>query len=192
MRIERRVGLWFVDRARGLIMRAANLPAHLELARLRLLAGLTVRYVPQGPGGLTIDGPLWHDERRLLDIHPTAVMKSGTYIDTRGGVWIGRYFHQGRGLTIFSSDHDYRNASAIPYGSEYVLGEVTIRDFVWVGADVTILPGVTIGEGAIIGAASVITRDVEPLTIVAGNPARPIGRRDAYAFELLKEKGAFH
>lgn len=51
---------------------------------------------------------------------------------------------------------------------------VRIGDKVWVGFGVSILPGVTIGEGAVVGAASVVTRDVEAWTVVAGNPARVI------------------
>lgn len=48
---------------------------------------------------------------------------------------------------------------------------IVIRSKVWVGFDVTILKGVTVGEGAVIGAKSVVTKDVEPWTVVAGNPA---------------------
>ena len=51
---------------------------------------------------------------------------------------------------------------------------ITIEDKVWIGFDCTILNGVTIGEGAIVGAKSVVREDVEPWTIVAGNPARVI------------------
>lgn len=51
---------------------------------------------------------------------------------------------------------------------------VTIGDNVWIGGDVVILPGVTIGSGVTIGAGSVVTRDVPPNTIAAGNPCRVI------------------
>lgn len=53
---------------------------------------------------------------------------------------------------------------------------IVIADYVWIGFDAVILKGVHIGEGAIIGARSVVTRDVEPWTVVAGNPARMVKR----------------
>ena len=63
---------------------------------------------------------------------------------------------------------------------EHIAGRpVTIGNNVWVGFGACILPGVHIGDGAIVGARSVVTADVEPLTIVAGNPARLIRRVDA-------------
>lgn len=51
---------------------------------------------------------------------------------------------------------------------------ITIEKNVWIGASATILPGVTVGEGSIIGAGSIVTKDVEPNTVVVGNPARKI------------------
>lgn len=54
---------------------------------------------------------------------------------------------------------------------------IIIEDDVWIGANAIILSGVTIGEGAIIGAGSVVTKNVEPYTIFAGNPAKKIKMR---------------
>jgi maltose O-acetyltransferase len=51
---------------------------------------------------------------------------------------------------------------------------ITIHDYVWIGAGAIILPGVTIGVGAVVGAGSVVTKDVAPRMIVVGNPARPL------------------
>ena len=51
---------------------------------------------------------------------------------------------------------------------------IVIGDNVWVGFDAVIFPGVTIGEGAVVGAKSVVTSDVPPYTVVAGNPARSV------------------
>ena len=56
-------------------------------------------------------------------------------------------------------------------------GDTVVGNDVWIGQNSTILPGVHIGDGAIIGANSVVASDVAPYTIVAGNPARPIRRR---------------
>jgi maltose O-acetyltransferase len=56
-------------------------------------------------------------------------------------------------------------------------GAVTIGDRAWIGFRALVLPGVTIGEGAVIAAGAVVTKDVPPYTIVGGNPAREIGQR---------------
>ena len=55
---------------------------------------------------------------------------------------------------------------------------IVVEDDVWIGAGCTVLPGRRIGRGSIVGAGSVVTRDVAPYTVVAGNPAAVIGRRD--------------
>jgi acetyltransferase-like isoleucine patch superfamily enzyme len=60
----------------------------------------------------------------------------------------------------------------------HVGGQIVIGDRVWIGAGAIVLANVTIGSGSIVGAGSVVTRDVPPNTVVAGNPARPIGRTD--------------
>lgn len=51
-------------------------------------------------------------------------------------------------------------------------GDTTVGNDVWIGREATIMPGVTIGDGAVVGAHSVVTKDVEPYAVVAGNPAR--------------------
>lgn len=58
-----------------------------------------------------------------------------------------------------------------------VRGSITVGNDVWIGHEAVILPGVTIGDGCIIGAQSVVTKSVEPYTIVGGNPAKPIKKR---------------
>jgi maltose O-acetyltransferase len=57
-------------------------------------------------------------------------------------------------------------------------GDVIIGSRVWIGYRAIILPGITIGEGAVVGAGSVVTKNVAPFAIVAGNPARKIGERN--------------
>ena len=69
-------------------------------------------------------------------------------------------------------------------------GDTVIGNDVWIGQNATILPGVHIGDGAIIGANAVVASDVEPYTIVAGNPAKPLRKRfdDELTALLLKFK----
>ncbi len=57
-------------------------------------------------------------------------------------------------------------------------GEVSIGDRVWIGYRAVILPGAAIGEGAVVGSCAVVSKDVPPFAIVAGNPARIIGERN--------------
>ena len=115
-----------------------------SLQTARNKSGSSFYYVSQGEGGLSIG----HPENLVMD--GTSHFKSNSFIECSGGVKIGRYFHTGRGLTIFSSNHIYDNDNYIPYDKESKPGPVVIEDFVWCGANVTIMPGVTIGEGATI------------------------------------------
>jgi len=78
----------------------------------------------------------------------------------------------------------------IPWGEARVIKPVVIGDYVWVGMNAAILPGVTVGEGAIIGLGAVVAKDVPPRAIVVGNPGRVIGYRDEESYEAMKRKGA--
>jgi maltose O-acetyltransferase len=75
-------------------------------------------------------------------------------------------------VTLVTSSH--ANNSRIRAVAPTTRGPVTIEDDAWIGAGAVILPGIRIGKGAVVGANSVVTRDVPPLTVVAGLPARPI------------------
>ena len=78
-------------------------------------------------------------------------------------------------MTILAHD-----ASTKMYLGYTRIAPVLIGNHVFIGERAIILPGVTIGDNSIIGAGSVVTRDVEAGSIVAGNPARPIGQTDEY------------
>lgn len=93
-----------------------------------------------------------------------------------GGISIGEHCFFGPDLAIYTALHpliaEERNK-----GLEKAL-PVVIEDDVWIGGRVTILPGVHIGKGAVIGAGSVVTKDIPPFTLAYGNPARCIRRID--------------
>ena len=78
-------------------------------------------------------------------------------------------------ITITSENHGMNPESSIYYMHQPLsTGKVQIENGAWIGEKVIILPGVTIGKKSIVAAGAVITRDVPPYTIVAGNPAKPI------------------
>ncbi len=104
---------------------------------------------------------------------------------------IGDYFHSGVECMIITQNHNYEGKE-IPYDSTYVCKAVTIDDCVWFGNRVLVVGNVNIGEGAIIAAGAVVTKDVPPLAIVGGNPARILKYRDAAHFYSLKTEGKFH
>ena len=116
---------------------------------------------------------------------------NGCTVHGSGELEVGSYFHSGTNLYIFTSDHKYQDATAIPYDKVRLNKKVTIKDFVWIGYHVTILPGVTIGEGAIIAACSVVTKDIPDYAIAAGNPAKVIKYRDIEHFQKLKKEKKF-
>ncbi|PMO67495.1 hypothetical protein BCT05_06880 [Vibrio breoganii] len=81
-------------------------------------------------------------------------------------------------VIIIGGNHAFNDASLkISEQGEGKQGAIVLEDDVWVGARSIILTGVRIGKGAVIGAGSVVTKDVQPNTIVAGNPAKIIGKR---------------
>ncbi|HVS95597.1 MAG TPA: acyltransferase [Puia sp.] len=76
---------------------------------------------------------------------------------------------------------DHRNGDTFIKNKDWSVvntAPITIGDNAWIGMNSIILKGVTVGEGAIVGAGSVVTKDVEPWTVVAGNPARVVKKLD--------------
>ena len=81
------------------------------------------------------------------------------------------------GDNVFVGPHvTFTNDMYPSVASEWELQQTIVKDQVGIGADATILPGIRIGEGATIGAGAVVTDDVDPGSIVVGNPAEPIER----------------
>ena len=106
----------------------------------------------------------------------------------RATVRIGNHFHSGRGCCIRTSDHDFARGYPMIHGelAGYKSADVTIGDYVWLGNEVLIMKGVTIGDGAIIQARSVVVCDIPPLAIAGGHPCRVFSSRDPEEFEFLK------
>ena len=114
------------------------------------------------------------------------------YVNGNGTVIIGDNFHSGIECMMITQNHDYDDGSAIPYGDKYHLKTINIGDNVWLGNRVTLVGDLNIGEGAIVAAGAVVVKDVPPLAIVGGNPAKIIKYRDKEHYFKLKSENRFH
>lgn len=133
---------------------------------------------------------------RVYISHPNRVVigdwttiQSQTAFHTMGGLHLGSYVGIGFRVMMLTFQHRYRNARTIPYDDGVFLQPVLVRDYAWIGWGSLVLPGVEIGEGAIVGMGSVVTQDVPPLAIVIGNPANVVGSRSPEHFARCKEEG---
>lgn len=113
-----------------------------------------------------------------LSIGDDTFVNYATSIAATGSVRIGARCNIGPFVMIIdTSYHDAYDRDRVPAPKP-----VVIEDDVFLGAKCSVMPGVTIGRGAIIGAHAVVTKDVEPFTVVAGVPARPVDKLDPSRF----------
>ena len=136
-----------------------------------VLCGLAVTAVQQGEKwGLTIGSGVALDQHGRLIIGDRAFINYGVDIAATGLVTIGADCLIGTHVSIIDNAfHDVVDRQQVPPPQPVIIG-----DNVWIGNRAIILPGVTIGDGAVVGAGSVVTRDVAARTVVAGNPARVV------------------
>jgi acetyltransferase-like isoleucine patch superfamily enzyme len=99
------------------------------------------------------------------------------YINSAGGVEIGSRVGVGPYVKMMSSRHREEGRDVPILLSDLEFAPIRVKDDCDIGIGAIILPGTTVGRGSIVGAGAVVTRDVEPYSIVAGVPARKIGER---------------
>lgn len=95
-------------------------------------------------------------------------------IQGRGGVEIGNRCMIGANTFISSSNHDIHDPLADNYLRKEIPAQTIIDDFVWIGANSVIVAGITIGHHSIIGAGTIVTKDVETYSMIVGNPGKII------------------
>lgn len=138
----------------------AKIPLHfVRLLFYRLLFKIGYK------SSILMNVEIWHVDRLHIGNHSTINAKS--VIDSRGGLYIGNNVNIAGYVQIWTAQHDVDSPI-----------HQTIGDYVWIASRAIVLPGVTLGKGAVVAAGSVVTRDVPPYTIVAGNPARKIKDRN--------------
>lgn len=107
-----------------------------------------------------------------ISIGEGTIVGDQVVLDGRSTLRIGNHVDIASRVMIFNSEHDVR---ADDFGP--IEEEVVIDDYVFIGPSAIILPGVHIGKGAVVGAGAVVTKDVAPLSIVGGVPAKEIMKR---------------
>ena len=105
-------------------------------------------------------------------------INNGAILDGRGGIEIGDYSMIGPHACLFSSSHSHQDTSKPISLQGHKMKPLRIGKDVWIGANSTILGGIKIGDGAIIGANAVVTKDVSAYSIVGGVPASFLGKRN--------------
>lgn len=119
------------------------------------------------------------------DVH----LGPGCMLDGAGGISIGTGTIFAPEVWIYSRTHNFdRDLKALPFDNVMLTAPVHIGEYVWIGARVIVLPGVSIGEGAVVGAGSVVSRDIPACAIAVGNPARVVKYRDSNEFRSLQQE----
>ena len=117
-----------------------------------------------------------------MDIHPTAQMSMSAKLDTTHpeGVHVGAHVYITTGAKIFTHDM-----------SRDLRADTWLHENVFIGANAIVLPGVSVGPNAVVAAGAVVTRDVAPGTVVAGNPAQVVRRGVAIGhYGIVQESDA--
>ena len=116
--------------------------------------------------------------------HHVSINKNCEFITTVSRVEMGNYIMVGPGVKFIAQNHDFSDWTVpMVLNNKYRRGSIKISDDVWIGANATILSGVTIGRGSVIAAGAVVTKDVLTYTIVGGVPAKKI--KDRFSEEII-------
>lgn len=112
-----------------------------------------------------------------MKIGKNVIINSNLLAMARGGITIEDHVMIAANVQLISNNHDPYDLWTLP------CKEVLVKEYAWIGAGVTVLPGVCIGKHAIVGAGSVVTKDVPDYGVAVGNPARVIKMLDKEKFK---------
>ena len=116
----------------------------------------------------------------------------GLIVNGDGKIFIGNNFHSGPDCLFLTINHNYDYGTKIPYDETFLGQPIKIGDNVWLGWGTTILSGVSIGEGAIIQAGSVVVDDIPCCAIAGGCPAKVFKYRNKEHYYRLKKSKKFY
>ena len=134
-----------------------------------LMAELTGRPVPEG---FALFPPFNSDCGKNIHLGRDVFINAGCKFQDQGGIYLGDRVLVGQNVVLATLNHGMDPA----HRADLYPAPIRIGDDVWIGANATVLPGVTVGDGAVVADGAVVTRDVPPLTVAGGVPARVIKR----------------
>lgn len=147
---------------------AGYIPSHNLRKLIYRLGGVKI-----GRGSTIHMGAIFYDPRNI-EIGEDTIVGERSVLDGRAKLQIGSHVDIGSEVMIYTSQHDVHDPMF-----KAVNKPVIIKDYVFAGPRTIIIPGVTVGKGAVVAAGAVVTRDVPDYAIVAGIPAKRIGERKA-------------
>lgn len=166
-KIGNRIMNWFID-LKLYFVHAVSL--HLPLWSLRkvifILSGVKIGK------GTTIHMGCKFFQPKGITIGEDSIIGDRTFLDGRAELEIGDHVDIASEVLIYNSEHDIDSKTF-----KAVEEPVFIDDYVFIGPRSIILPGISIGKGAVVAAGAVVTKDIEPFMIVGGVPAKVIGER---------------
>ena len=122
-----------------------------------------------------------------ISIGDNCVINKKVLLDGRGGqLVLGNNVDIAQEVNIWTLEHDVQSNNHQSVGND-----VIIEDFVWVASRATILPGVKLGKGCVVASCGLVTKNIEPFTIVGGVPTKPIGKRNKNLKYILNHKPRF-
>lgn len=138
--------------------------------RMRAYAALGVGFDELSSAHVSLGVEMWLGQRLSMGARSTIGQRC--YIDARGGIRVEHDVSLSREAALLSATH-------VPDSPRFAarLAPIHLEHHCWIGMRTLVLPGVRVGEGAIVGAGALVTSDVAPYTIVGGVPARPLRRR---------------
>lgn len=140
------------------------------------------RQIRLGSGARVLaDAKLWATERGTIEIGPRTYVGSHAWIVANASIEIGADVLIAPFCYIQDTDHGFSDPTMPINRQASQSSKIVIEDDVWLGAHTVVTRGVRIGRGAVIGAGSVVTRDIPEWMVAAGVPARPIRRREGAA-----------
>jgi len=167
---------------RRLRLYALRLNKHIFFSnRFRMFIYKTIVGIPIGKDSIIWAGNRINDASNLK-IGSNVIVGPNNVFLIRGGLIVGNNVNLSGFSFYISQEHDVND----PFGHTK-LAPIIIDDNAWIATNSTIMPGVTIGKGAVVAAGSVVTKSVPPYSVVAGNPAKEIKKRSKDIRYLLKD-----